>query len=122
MQILIVEDHVTLQECVSDMLKQEFHLPAVVGKDTVKEALQALEWFVPDVILLDVGLPDMDGIEALPQLGKKAPNAQIVMLTGQDGREMRQKAFAAGAVAYVPKDEIGNDELTSVIRKCMEWE
>jgi CheY-like chemotaxis protein len=79
----------------------------VVGEAVDGQAAIALaDELAPDVVVLDLAMPVMDGLEALPIIRRKLPDAKIVVLSGFDGTRMRQPALMAGADAYIEK---GND-------------
>ncbi|MEY2419575.1 MAG: hypothetical protein QOG90_2255 [Actinomycetota bacterium] len=76
----------------------------VVGEAVDGEAAIALaDELTPDVVVLDLAMPVMDGLEALPQIRGRLPNAKIVVLSGFDGARMREPALLAGADAYIEK-------------------
>jgi two-component system response regulator NreC len=88
----------------------------IVGEaSTAAEALQAVDQFKPDVILMDIGLPDMSGIEATREIKKKFPKVAIVALTIHEDEEYFFKMLEAGASGYVPK-RAAPDELLTAIR------
>jgi two-component system, NarL family, nitrate/nitrite response regulator NarL len=68
-----------------------------------KACLEALEEADPDLILLDVRMPGMDGIQALPEIHARAPKAQIVMLSSADPADLEERTLALGATAFVRK-------------------
>ncbi len=88
----------------------------IVGEaGTAAEALQAVDQSKPDVILMDIGLPDMSGIEATREIKKKFPKVAIVALTIHEDEEYFFKMLEAGATGYVPK-RAAPDELLTAIR------
>ena len=76
-----------------------------------REAVALAERLQPDVLLLDIAMPEMDGLEALPRVREVSPETQIVMLTGVTAASIRERAFVAGASAFIEKgidiDELG---------------
>ena len=111
--ILIADDHVLMLEGLARLLGSEFD---VVGTTPNGRALlEEAERLKPDVIVLDVGMPELNGIEAARKLGKIAPSAKLVFVTQQLSREYLHAAFAAGAKAYVAKQSAAS-ELIAAIR------
>ena len=100
-RMLIVDD----ERDVCDCLEQYFRARgfAVVSVFSGEEALDRLEADSVDVILLDILLPGLSGIEVLRRVRERNPRARIVMVTGVDEAELRRKAHAYGAIAYVTK-------------------
>lgn len=111
--VLIADDHTLMLEGLTKLLSNEFDVvgSATNGRQLIEEA-QRLQ---PDVIVLDVGMPEMNGIEAARRLGKTAPSTKIVMVTQQLAPEYVRKAFASGARAYVAKQSAAS-ELIEAIR------
>lgn len=68
-----------------------------------QEAIDLVRTERPDVVLLDISMPVMDGMEALPLIRVASPDSKIIMLTGFGGMELRERALNSGAVAYIEK-------------------
>ncbi|MDP9123913.1 MAG: response regulator, partial [Pseudomonadota bacterium] len=104
MKLLLVDDHALLRDGLALMMAQEFRELQLLQAGTLAEAHAALQ-ANPDVrlVLLDLGLPDGDGIEALPALREAAPGAMLVALSADEKRETVLAAIAAGAAGYIPK-------------------
>ena len=104
MKLLLVDDHALLRDGLALMMAQEFHDLQLLQAGTIAEAHAALAAH-PDVrlVLLDLGLPDGHGIEALPGLREAAPGAMLVALSADETRETVLAAIAAGASGYIPK-------------------
>ena len=104
MKLLLVDDHALLRDGLALMMAQEFRELQLLQAGTLAEAHAALQ-ANPDVrlVLLDLGLPDGDGIEALPGLREAAPGAMLVALSADEKRETVLAAIAAGAAGYIPK-------------------
>jgi DNA-binding NarL/FixJ family response regulator len=78
------------------------------------EAVQKAEELQPDLILLDVGLPSLNGIEAARQIRKLSPKSKILFVTQESADEIVQEALNLGAQGYVVKTMVGNDLLAAV--------
>jgi DNA-binding NarL/FixJ family response regulator len=104
MKLLLVDDHALLRDGLALMMAQEFRELQLLQAGTLAQAHAALKAH-PDVrlVLLDLGLPDGHGIEALPGLHDAAPGAMLVALSADERRETVLAAIAAGAAGYIPK-------------------
>jgi DNA-binding NarL/FixJ family response regulator len=104
MKLLLVDDHALLRDGLALLMAQQFEGVQVLQAGTLAEAHLALRAH-PDVrlVLLDLGLPDGNGIDALPRLRDEAPQAILVALSADEKRETVLAAIAAGAAGYIPK-------------------
>jgi two-component system nitrate/nitrite response regulator NarL len=103
-QILIVDDHPLTRDALAALLEQSGF--AVVGQAADGEtAVQRARELDPDVILLDLSLPGMNGLEALPRLREAAPAAEVVVLTASGTEENLLGAIRGGAAGYLLKSE-----------------
>jgi DNA-binding NarL/FixJ family response regulator len=116
-RILLADDHTLMLEGLSRLLASEFEIAgtAANGRDLLEKA----ERLKPDVIILDVGMPEMNGIEAARRLAKVLPSAKIVFVTQRLDRAYLHAAFSAGAMAYVTKQSAAN-ELVEAIHNALE--
>jgi two-component system, chemotaxis family, chemotaxis protein CheY len=112
--ILIVEDDIFSQRLVSNALKTKFE---VHGATTGAQGLIAAIKAAPDIIFLDINLPDITGIETLAEILRIDPNAYIIMLSGNGSRENVMKAVQGGAKGFVGKP-FTLDKLQGYIEKC----
>jgi DNA-binding response OmpR family regulator len=101
MKILIVEDEILQAEILTRMLRTWEH--EVVSVDGGHKALDTLQRCVPDLILLDVFLPDTTAMELIPQIKAIQPDARIITLTGQSSRELERKLRELGISYYMAK-------------------
>ena len=101
--ILIVEDHDAIRKSLRDWLEVEFPQCRVIEAASGEEAIALIRIESPRLVVMDISLPGMSGIEATRQIKAALPSAQIVMLTIHEGDAYRANATAAGASAYVPK-------------------
>jgi DNA-binding NarL/FixJ family response regulator len=114
-RVLVVDDQASIRRGLQMRLSLEPDL-AVVGEASDGErALEAAVSFSPDVILMDIEMPVMDGITATSRLATAAPASAVVMLSLHDDPDTRERAKAAGATGFVAKHEI-DCALTDAIR------
>lgn len=116
-RLLIADDHVLVLEGLSRLLGNEYEIVGLArdGRDLLAEA----ERLHPDVIVLDIGMPQMNGIEAARRLSKLLPYTKLVFVTQQLDPAYMHAAFAAGAKAYVAKQS-ASTELLTAIRQALE--
>ena len=112
-RVLLVDDHQVVREGLRRMLEVEDDI-RVVGEATgMEEALKLAELHCPDVVLMDIKMPGVDGVEATRRLKEKQPACNIIMLTLYE--EYIAEAIKAGAAGYLLKD-IKREELSQAIR------
>jgi DNA-binding NarL/FixJ family response regulator len=117
-QVLVVDDHALLRTGVANIINQEPDLHVVAEAADGVEAIAAFERYRPDVTLLDLRMPVMEGVEAVRHIRERDPNAKVIVLTTYDADEDIARALQAGAKAYVLKD-ISADALISCIHQVL---
>lgn len=101
--VLLVDDHAVLSESLSALLGTQSDLDVVGTARTLAEARRLVESSRPDVVLLDVALPDGDGIAEIPTLLERHPGARVVVLTGTTSDRVLVAAVEAGAAGFLSK-------------------
>lgn len=101
--ILIVEDHEAVRSLLREWLLTAFPQSCVIEATSGEEAIAIAQARSPRVVVMDVDLPGITGIEATRQIKATVPSAQVVILSGHEADVYRASATAAGASAYVPK-------------------
>ncbi len=115
-RVLIVDDHAVVRKGLRLILEAEDDLEPVGEAGSAREAIFQARSLEPDVILLDVVMPERSGLDALPQLKHEHPDVQVVVLSMQDDPQYVREAFAAGASGYVLK-EAADAELVAAVRE-----
>jgi DNA-binding NarL/FixJ family response regulator len=113
-QILVVDDHQVVREGIGRLLGDEEGIELVGQGSNSQEALLQVEMYSPDIVLMDIKMPDVDGIELTRQLKQKYPDCNVIMLTLYD--EYLNQAIEAGARGYLLKD-IKREDLAEAIRR-----
>jgi two-component system nitrate/nitrite response regulator NarL len=116
--ILVVEDFEPLRFSVVTWLKYRFPGCVVQGVASAEEALQHARAHRPEVVLMDINLPGMNGLEATCRMKEQAPETAVVMLTTHDTPHHRLAAANAGAKAYVAKHEM-ETQLEAAVRSLL---
>jgi two-component system NarL family response regulator len=114
-RVLIVDDHPVIRTGLALMLKYEPNMEAVGEARNGREAVALFRERRPDVTLMDLRMPDMDGAEAITAIRAECPMARIILLTTYDGDEDIYRGLRAGAKAYLLKDA-PCEELLETIR------
>lgn len=111
-RILIADDHMLVLEGIARLLSPQYEVVGTApnGRTVVEEALR----LNPDIVVVDVGMPELNGIEATRKLAKAVPEAKVVILTQQLAPEYVQAAFAAGAKAYVAKQSAASELVKAI--------
>jgi DNA-binding NarL/FixJ family response regulator len=114
-QILVVDDFLSWQRLVSKMFESEPNLKIISFASEGFEAVQKAKELQPDVILMDINLPKLSGIEAARQIRKVAPNSKILFVSSYDSLEIVEGALDTGASGYVVKLDAG-EELAKAVK------
>jgi DNA-binding NarL/FixJ family response regulator len=104
--ILVVEDHRSLRTSVVTWLQYRFPGSLVQGVESGEEALEHARTARPDVVLMDINLPGIDGLEAASRIKAEAPKTAVVMLSTHDTPCHRLAAAKAGASGYISKRDM----------------
>ena len=116
-RILLADDSPSMLQAARLILEPEFQIVGTVDDgETVVEAMQSLE---PDVLILDISMGLMNGLEAARLLTRIGSKAKIVFLTVHKDQEFVEEAFSAGAMGYVIKPRLGTDLLIAVREALM---
>ncbi len=114
-RLLLVDDHQVVRSGLRMLLAEEKDVEIVGEAGTAREALDLVQKVKPGVVLMDIGLPDMSGIEATTEIKRSNPDVAVVALTIHEDEEYFFKMLEAGANGYVPK-RAAPDELLTAIR------
>ena len=116
LRILLVDDHKVVRAGLRMLLESEDGLEVVDEAGDIRDAVFKARRHKPDLIVLDVTLPDGDGVEAIGQLMAEAEGAKVLMLSMEDDAHHVRTAFGNGASGYVLKDA-AEDELAAAVRE-----
>ena len=104
-KILVADDHVMIRKIVTSTLEQEAGFEVVGEAENGLEAVRKAEALKPNVVILNVTMPVLDGFEAARQIRKKLPEVAIVILSSNADKQFIEEAKKIGVRAYVPKNE-----------------
>jgi DNA-binding NarL/FixJ family response regulator len=102
-RVVICDDQAAFRQLVSVVLSLDPGVEVVAEAADGREAIRIVAELRPDVLLLDIAMPVMDGLEALPRVREASPETRVVMLTGVVAENVRQRAIDAGACLFLEK-------------------
>src|SRR5258707_5624356 len=118
-KVLIVDDIPETRENLKKLLAFEVDIEVVGTASTGREGLELAQELLPDIILMDINMPDMDGITATEAISKAVPSASVVMMSVQSEADYLRRAMLAGARDFLTKP-ISGEELYSTVRSVYE--
>lgn len=113
-RVLLVDDHAVVRTGLRMLLESEPEMDIAGEAGTAHEALALVAQLAPDVVLMDISLPDLSGIEATQEIKHRAPQVAVVALTIHEDEEYFFKMLQAGASGYVPKRAAPEELLTAI--------
>jgi DNA-binding NarL/FixJ family response regulator len=114
-RVLIVDDHTLFAEAVQAVLSLDPRIEVVGTAKDGAEGVELAAALAPDVVLMDISMPVLDGFEATEQIAAAAPGARVLVLSGSNASDDVDRARRAGAVAYATKDRIAAELVQSII-------
>jgi two-component system, NarL family, response regulator len=113
-RLIIADDHAVVREGIAAMLSRDAAVSVVAEAENGAQAIALYRQHRPDVVVMDVAMPGMSGIEAAEAIHHEFPQAQMLLLTVSEREEDVYHAFRAGAKAYLPKNVDGAELLAAV--------
>ncbi len=118
LRIVVADDHTLIRRGIVGLLNAQPDMEVVAEAGTGKDALEQTERFTPEVVLLDVAMPDGNGLETAKQIKERVPQAQVLMLTMHDRQDYLFEALRAGAAGYMLKGADVQDLLAGIRAVC----
>ena len=115
-KVLLVDDQTLVRQGIRLLLEIETDIEVVGQAANGREALQQVEALHPEVVLMDVRMPEMDGVEATRQLSARYPEVKVIILTTFEDDETVFEGLKAGARGYLLKD-ISSEEMAAAVRR-----
>ena len=119
--VMIVDDHALVRQGVRAFLETQPDITVLADAGSGAEAIRLASELVPDVVLMDLIMPEMDGVEATRRLKQASPRTQVIVLTSYHQDEHIFPAIRAGALSYLLKD-VDSEELAHAVRKASQGE
>jgi len=113
-KVLIADDHALLREGIRALLKPYDDIEVVGEAATGMEAIEKTGQLSPDVVLMDIAMPDLGGLEATLEVRKRYPKTKVLVLTQYDNKEYIFRFLKAGAAGYVVKKAVGTELLAAI--------
>lgn len=113
-KILLVEDHEVVREGIRDLIERENDIEVVGEAEDGSQAVESAKKLKPDVVLMDIAMPGMNGIEATRKIKKSVPCVSVLVLTAYDNEEFIFAILEAGAAGYLLKNVRGKDLLNAI--------
>jgi len=120
-RIILAEDHTIIREGLKSLLSSDPNFEVVGEAADGREAIAFVEKLTPDIVLMDLSMPRMDGVEAIRQIKKRCPGTRVLVLTVHKNEEYILATLQAGADGYVLK-YVGHAELVSAIHTVLKGE
>jgi DNA-binding NarL/FixJ family response regulator len=114
LRILVVDDHVAVRRAVCSLLRSQPDFEVTCEAADGLEAIQKAQEIRPDVIVLDISMPELNGLQAARQIRQVAPESEIVFLSQHRASDIIHEALAIGARGYVCKSHIASDLVDAV--------
>ena len=108
-QVLVVDDHPLIREGIAALIHTQSDMTLVGEASTGRQAIEEFTRHRPDVTLMDLQMPDMDGVAAISAIRAEFPKARIIVLTTYAGDVLASRALKAGAQAYLLKNDVRKD-------------
>jgi DNA-binding NarL/FixJ family response regulator len=117
-RVLVVDDHEPFRRFACSTLGKRRNLQVIGEASDGLEAVRKAEELQPDLVVLDIGLPTLNGIEAARRIRKLSPECKILFMSQESSAEVAQEAFSLGALGYIVKAHAGSELLTAVEAVC----
>jgi DNA-binding NarL/FixJ family response regulator len=114
-KILIVDDHEFIRKAIAQFIDLQKDMQVVAEASDGVEAVQLFDRIHPDLALIDLYMPQMNGIETMVAIRKNNPDAKVIIVSAYEYAEEMEQAICAGACAYITKDEM-SQQLPDMIR------
>jgi len=114
-RVLIADDHSLFAQALQAILGTDRRFEVVGLAKDGRQAVELAAALKPDVVLMDIAMPVLDGFQATRQLRKRSPETSVLMLTGSNARVDVDKARTSGAAGYVTKDRIAGELIDAIV-------
>jgi DNA-binding NarL/FixJ family response regulator len=119
-RILIADDHEIVRQGLRRLLEAE-NFEIIAEYSGGREAVEGAKQHKPDVAILDISMPDLNGVEATQQISKQFPDVRVIVMTMHDSEELARRVLEAGARGYVLKSDAARD-LASAVKSVLKGE
>ena len=113
-KVLVVDDHAVAREGICTLLNLQRDIEVIGEATDGKEAITKTRQLAPDIVLMDIVMPVMDGLEATRQICKEYQNTRVLILSQHDNEDIKFASYQAGAVGFIPKNSASANLITTV--------
>jgi two-component system response regulator NreC len=113
-KVLIVDDHTIMRDGIRALLDIDNEIEIIGEASEGSEAVEKARKLAPDVIIMDIAMPGVDGLEATRRITEKYPKIKVLILTQHDSKEYILSTIKAGAVGFLPKRALGSELMTAI--------
>ena len=113
-RVLVVDDFEPFRRVIRSILQKNWDCRSILEASDGAEAVKLAQELQPDLVLLDIGLPTLNGIDAARQIREFSPDSKILFLSENRSSEIAQQALSTGAGGYVVKSDVGSEFVTAV--------
>ncbi len=113
-RVLVVDDHAIMRDGIRALLDIYDDVEIVGEASEGREAIEKTRELLPNVIVMDIAMPGMDGLEATRRITKKNPKVKVLVLTQYDNKEYILSTIKAGATGYIPKRAVGSELILAI--------
>ena len=119
LRILLADDHQIVRQGVRMLIEKEADWEVCGEASDGRKAVAMAEEMAPDVVILDIGMPELNGLDAARQIKRALPKTEVLIFTGEESEQLIHEVFAAGARSYILKSDLG-EHLVEAIRALCE--
>jgi DNA-binding NarL/FixJ family response regulator len=119
-QVLLVDDDRLFAESVEARLRDDGRMDVVGIAADGAEAIDLAARLAPDLVLMDIAMPGLDGVAATREIVRRSPSTRVVMLTASEGRSDEEMSGAAGAIGYLHKSELDSPRVADSLLALVE--
>jgi two-component system response regulator NreC len=113
-RVLIADDHALIRSGLTRLLGEDSNIDVIGHAENGREAIQKVQELSPDIVLMDIGMPVMNGMDATKQIKKRYRDVKVLVLSVHDNEEYLYRAFQAGAVGYMLKKAADSDLVNAI--------
>jgi two-component system nitrate/nitrite response regulator NarL len=114
-RVLIADDHGLFAEALQAILAVDRRIEVTGRAHDGEQAIELAQQLEPDVVLMDISMPVLDGVEATRRIGELVPETRVLMLTGSNSRHDVDRSRQAGAAGYLTKDRIAAELIEAIV-------